>query len=64
MALPSLPAARPLVVRVLPGMPLEAPMTVSASEVLRLCTIRHFDPWSWIATLYAIDALPVMGTVA
>jgi hypothetical protein len=37
-------------------------MTVSASEVLQLCTIRNLDPSSWIATLYAIDALSVMGS--
>jgi hypothetical protein len=39
-------------------------VTVSASEVLRLCTIRNLDPSSWIATLRAIDALPVMGSAA
>jgi hypothetical protein len=68
LVLSSLPAARPLVARTSwTGMRTLEAMShdrLGASEVLRLCTIRHFDPSSWIATLYAIDALPVMGTVA
>lgn len=64
MALPSLPAARPLVARAMPIVRMASMIPVTASEILGLCTIRNLDPRPWVACFYWLQTLPIMGTAA